>query len=76
MKSMPLQVVGGADKYTALCRHCFRKPYIGATTLNKKSSTDSSTSLNKRYVKAKLYMMSLGSSKSDRSPLHILYIHI
>ena len=49
MTSMRLQVVGGADKYTALCRHCFRKADIGLKPLNKKPSTDSNTLLNTRY---------------------------
>lgn len=40
---MWVQVVGGAEKYTALCRQCFRKADIGL----KKASTDS-TLLSKR----------------------------
>ena len=53
MTSMRLQVVGGADKYTALCRHCFRKANVDLTPLNKKSSTDSSILLDKRYGQSK-----------------------
>ena len=49
MTNMRLQVVGGADKYTALCRHCFRQADIGLTPLSKKSSTDNITLPNKRY---------------------------
>ena len=54
MTVIRLQVVGGADKYTALCRHCFRKSDIGRTPLNRKSSTDSSALLNKRYGQSKI----------------------
>lgn len=53
MKIMRLQVVGGADKYTALCRHCFHKADIGLAPLNRKSSAESSTLLNKRYGQSK-----------------------
>ncbi|KAL3132956.1 hypothetical protein ABBQ38_006868 [Trebouxia sp. C0009 RCD-2024] len=45
-----VQVVGGADKYTALCRHCFRKADTGPTPLNQHSSTDSNTSLNNKRI--------------------------
>lgn len=42
--------MGGADKYTALCRHCFRRSDIGTVPLNKHTSTDSNTlPNNKRY---------------------------
>ena len=40
MTSMRLQVVRGANKYTALCRHYFHKADTGLTPLNKKPSTD------------------------------------
>lgn len=46
---MWVQDVGGAEKYTALCRQCFRKADTGL----KKATTDSSTLLSKRYGSCK-----------------------
>lgn len=48
-----IQVVGGADKYTALCRHCFRKSENASVPSNQRSSTGTTSSNSKRLPQRK-----------------------
>lgn len=43
-----LQVVGGADKYTALCRNCFVKSDAATAKAHQSSATSSAPSTTKR----------------------------